>query len=525
MLLPLALSSDCDEDSLYCYTAGRWIWNEKDQFSRRYVKFDLAELVRVAIQVTQSKSCVQVKKLPEGNFSKVFLMTMDDNKEVIAKLPNPNAGRPHFTTASEVATMDYVRNVLNIPAPKVYAWSSSAETPAGAEYIIMERSRGVELSKLWDDMPGPDKLQIVKQLVGFEKALVSTQFPMYGSLYYAKDLPDVQPSQLVYSKPKDNGVDFVFAVGPTTNRAFFDDNRDAVDINRGPWTSPEDYVISRAHRELMCLQSFSKFPRPQGLFYGPGQITSKLPKLLLPKDKTLSKPVLWHPDLHADNIFVNPDQPTEIISIIDWQAVNLSPLFLQARHPALIEFEGPIPEGLQSISLPDNFDELSPEKQLEAKKLRAAQSLYKLYDIQLIRNCPDVAHALQFRDSLAGQITGLSSSLFSDGEPIVQGMLMRLQDEWSSYIGSSIPCPLSFTVEEKERQRQNEIKWSRGVELMEEFLGQVGAYRGWDGWVNHDNYEFFKDRFERAKEEFLDRHSATEEERSQWTAVWPFTNG
>jgi hypothetical protein len=52
-----------------------------------------------------------VQKLPEGNFSKVFLITMDDGKEVIAKLPNPNAGRAHFTTASEVATMDYVRTI------------------------------------------------------------------------------------------------------------------------------------------------------------------------------------------------------------------------------------------------------------------------------------------------------------------------------------------------------------------------------------------------------------------------------
>lgn len=34
---------------------------------------------------------------------------MNDGNEVIAKVPNPNAGRPHFTTASEVATMDFVR--------------------------------------------------------------------------------------------------------------------------------------------------------------------------------------------------------------------------------------------------------------------------------------------------------------------------------------------------------------------------------------------------------------------------------
>lgn len=93
---------DCDEDSVYRYTSGRWLWNEKEQFSRRYVKFNLAELVKIATQATGSMSCVEVQKLPEGNFNKVFLLTMNDGKEVIAKLPNPNAGPQYFATASEV---------------------------------------------------------------------------------------------------------------------------------------------------------------------------------------------------------------------------------------------------------------------------------------------------------------------------------------------------------------------------------------------------------------------------------------
>ncbi|OQE42945.1 hypothetical protein PENCOP_c003G07985 [Penicillium coprophilum] len=105
--------------------------------------------------------------------------------------------------------------------------------------------------------------------------------------------------------------------------------------------------------------------------------------------------------------FVNSDQPTEILPIIDWQAVKLSPLFLQVPHLALIEFDGPVPKGLQSIGRPENFDELSAEEQLEVKKLRAAQSLYKLYDITTIKHCPGVAAALQFKYSLTDQITGL----------------------------------------------------------------------------------------------------------------------
>lgn len=118
----------------------------------------------------------------------------------------------------------------------VYACSPSTEE-IGAEYIIMEKSRGVELSKLWDGTPGPDKLQIVQQLVEFEKALVSTRFPLYGSLYYAKDLQKVQSNQMIDIGVKKRNAGLDFAVGPTTNRTFFDDGRNAIDVHRGPCKS------------------------------------------------------------------------------------------------------------------------------------------------------------------------------------------------------------------------------------------------------------------------------------------------
>lgn len=59
---------------------------------------------------------------------------------------------------------------------------------------------------------------------------------------------------------------------------------------------------------------------------------------------------------------------------------------------------------------------------------------------------------------------------------------------------------------------------------MEEFLGQVGAYRGWDFWVNHSSYEHFEVQLKKCRDEFLNSHSITSEERSQWEAVWPFTD-
>lgn len=50
----------------------------------------------------------RVIKFREGQYNKSFLLTFDDNSEVVAKIPNPNAGPRFFTTASEVATMEFV---------------------------------------------------------------------------------------------------------------------------------------------------------------------------------------------------------------------------------------------------------------------------------------------------------------------------------------------------------------------------------------------------------------------------------
>lgn len=52
---------------------------------------------------------MKVLKCIEGQYNKVFIMTMDNGVEVVAKIPNPNAGPAFYTTSSEVATRHFVR--------------------------------------------------------------------------------------------------------------------------------------------------------------------------------------------------------------------------------------------------------------------------------------------------------------------------------------------------------------------------------------------------------------------------------
>lgn len=68
------------------------------------------ELITIAVQSlgTGSYTCTSVEKLSGGNYSKVFLLTMENGHQRVAKVPNPNAGLPFYTTASEVATVEFV---------------------------------------------------------------------------------------------------------------------------------------------------------------------------------------------------------------------------------------------------------------------------------------------------------------------------------------------------------------------------------------------------------------------------------
>ena len=83
--------------------------------SQRYVRFNVNELARIAAEAVGAKSYVSVKKYPNSMYNKAMFFTMGNRTLVVAKVPNPNAGKLHFTTASEVAqTTSYLLLACNL---------------------------------------------------------------------------------------------------------------------------------------------------------------------------------------------------------------------------------------------------------------------------------------------------------------------------------------------------------------------------------------------------------------------------
>lgn len=189
------------------------------------MKFNVSELQRAAARAVQRDRCVEISKLAEGGFNKVFLLTMDDGFQVIARLPTPVAGPRHLTTASEVATMNFLENVLNLSVPKVYDYSNTSSNPVGAEYMIIEMIQGESIESRWLSLSAEDIKDLMTQVVRMEEKIFSFQWPAYGSIYHKKDVSQIDHVEI--------GVGD-FCIGPIAKRSFWLGDRANLKIERGP---------------------------------------------------------------------------------------------------------------------------------------------------------------------------------------------------------------------------------------------------------------------------------------------------
>jgi hypothetical protein len=251
------------DDELFGYTSGRWLWNERQQLNARYQRFNVGSLKSIACEAKSSPGCISLEKIGEGNYNKAFRLVMQDGQKVIAKIPHPNAGPASFTTASEVATLEFARSVLNLPVPKVLAWSATKQNPVESEYIIMEEAEGRQLHKAWKQLELRAKREIVREIVDIEKKMLSVSFDMYvsyslkkskfiavltyfnriGSLYFKDSGVSgcVAAKATAGSREMEDDIESRFSVGPIVRREFWLKERSDMHQYHGPcwfqWSS------------------------------------------------------------------------------------------------------------------------------------------------------------------------------------------------------------------------------------------------------------------------------------------------
>ncbi|TVY92124.1 Altered inheritance of mitochondria protein, mitochondrial [Lachnellula willkommii] len=502
-----------------------------DRMSPRSLLYDIADFILGPSWMWQLRLlAVELDHCIEGQYNKAFLMTMDNGVQVLAKIPNPNAGSAFYTTASEVATRNFVREVLSFPVPRILTYSLDPLNPVGVEYIIEEKAAGEPLGNLWHNWPRESQLSLVTELVDLEAKLASVSFRNHGCIYYKADLETkgvhAQSLEATYNslgnplRELDSSIMAKFALGPLTQAVLWEGERATMALDRGPWQSAVDYMMALGMNEIRWTETCAA---PQMNYYRsadtpelPDEYLSLLKRYLtlvpylppiFPKD--LHSKTLFHRDLHLDNIFVDPDTK-KITNIIDWQGTAISEIFLQHRVPAMLPPLG----GYGSIP------ETKPQSSGIGTCLGESDDILDYYQTLTRTKNPLRWTAISHPHKSILQAVSLVYGAWRRNDVFsFRHALITIAANWKSICPSSTSCPISFTDQELELHNEEmEVLEELGTVLhllQDQNLISVG------GRVLRENYEGAHAVNGHVRKMFVDM-AEDEQQETLFEKLWPY---
>ncbi|KAI1970132.1 hypothetical protein LOZ55_006628 [Ophidiomyces ophidiicola] len=513
---------------LFEYARGRFVLGEKEQAHNHRVRVNMQELLRTAAKSVGAMRCIDVEECPDGLYSKALILTMDNETQVVAKIPYPNVGVPYYTTASEVATMDFARNVLQTPAPQIHAWNASIDpkkNPVGAEFIVMEKMAGVPLSDVWCDLKPDQKVKVCVQIIGFMKRWTNVHFPAIGSLYYAETISKSSKNSL-YFDGNDSVRNSRFAVGPSSNRDWSDEGRRDIQCDKGPWMSVLDYRKAIYNREMLAVKNIRHIPKQLAMLYGNGKACHGEPLMIHRWQKLDEQP--FAPSqrsmlaLRMELLQSFLDTDPKPMGIIDWQSVQITPLTDHCLDPSFLDYEGPdVGDNLERPEVPADMKFLQGEERTAALKYFTDKVLMIAWRILARDKNPAQHRAIRFQQSACGNILHLSRRIFEVGEAHFCALLLDLRDEWKNTGISHFP--IEFSEEQVTTIEEDVKKAEVGATIIKMIQQRLGDLWPEKGLIEAENYNDTKSALREIKENLINEYKSY----PGWDPViferlWPF---
>lgn len=153
------------------------------------------------------------------------------------------------------------------------------------------------------------------------------------------------------------------------------------------------------------------------------------------------------------NIYVSEENPANIVSLIDWQSIVVSPLFLQARFPEFLQVEEDYVLGTVDLSkLPLNHNEMdASDKEYADYKLKEAK-LVKVYELSSGSENNQGYKALRV-PSFLRELFIRCGEVSEEGIIPLQACLFELPKAWDD-LGIVGQCPVTFSEDELKRHER-----------------------------------------------------------------------
>ncbi|KAK0447244.1 kinase-like domain-containing protein [Armillaria borealis] len=511
--------------SNYLDHEGEWLWNGALQRSRRRVHLDIDALQNIASSAVCAQRCIQIESLAQGSYNKVFHLGFDNGAEAIARIPCALVGNVHMSTASEVATMEYVREVFGKPTPRVLTWSSTSEarTAVGTDFILMEYIQGAPLEDRWLNTFDEDIGVVLRELIHFDIDIHQRPFSQIGSLFFKEDVSPKLQSRPLYLRESDNkeSVADKYRIGPIVDNQYWFGGEEPVVGDRGPWPDMTTFLqatcrLALRRAEYQAASVASSCPSSSSLLSR--SKPDDLPELrqllrhcismvpyLTPSEPAIVYPFLSHPDLSRSNVIVQSSGAANIVSYIDWQGAAATPYLMGPDLPPAMRYEGsliPFPD--DPFSPPDMPPDIPPELKEQAELEWRLAKRHRAMASILLRNVPmRFATACVHRLDLLRSLPDTALRCYADGPHRLRHLVFEMYKEWSAIMeGSASPaeCPVQLTAVEIVHEREEYAAYSRYQQRRDEALAMIRGDP--DGWMSEENTEVMRQRWAVAREKW-----------------------
>ncbi|KAI0635963.1 hypothetical protein C8Q77DRAFT_1100644 [Trametes polyzona] len=287
----------------------------------------------------------------------------------------------NYIIETEVATVRYLSRRTTIPIPPVIAAGRVEDTDSSPCFALFEKPSGVSLDTMFPTLLLHEQDQIVARIARWMVEVLHQRFDRIGSLN-----------------------DEAGHVGPTAAKLFYNEGRSRLALERGPFATARAYYLACAQRELdACRMLFAQDAPPsyQRDLEDSRLMVERIAGLLCDltnrchglddDDSELAPFSLDIHDIAFKDIFVSPEDPTNILAVTGWQFIDTRPLWCCARLPAWLS---------PSLSNQNEHARLASIFKAEVARLEGLESVFlRALDLDDTRSTlDDLSNYDAFRD-------------------------------------------------------------------------------------------------------------------------------
>jgi Phosphotransferase enzyme family len=303
------------------------------------------EAIKQTLGRTRPSGTVEVTFLAQGAFNRLYDVKLD-NEPYVMRVSLPVD--PHYKTESEVALVNWVRRVTNIPVPRIVSYDSSRNNLIRFEWILMTKLPGRPLNEAWRSLSLAAKSRLVGELAACSCCLFRERLRGIGNVYAVVDdsLPEESGQEFHAGHTKD-----LPNVGRIVSMPFFWGAHIHQSIDRGPFGSSKAWLTARlALSEHDCQSTLAKHSDKHSLDSDAEAdlddatrtlriikgLKTVLSAIFPGHDNNSPEPsVIVHDDLSRHNILVNQDGG--LAGILDWECVSALPLWKACDYPSFLQ--------------------------------------------------------------------------------------------------------------------------------------------------------------------------------------------